>query len=453
MASSNRGRGSTSYRGSIRGGRGRGRLYLPDTNSYTDSEGFTMVGKKGGHIGSSSSSGDKAPQSMADIVAKDEMTDYICKHQSIHVCHIEKEDYHLLDDPLQIRKAYLHPFQIPTLSGKPRGYFETILHLSDSMTITHTRENSKDNNSAIIYSKVIIRKIVKPASWGLDLTSAKTVKLGDNSYNYNYWDYQMGFHHLFSYQNPKNKHTWFIKLCPQILKMGTSLPMWFLDWWTIYGPVKGILPSNIVEALNRWEKRHPLIRGKEDLWEEYSLILLFIEYGIPWILKWDFCIEKDRDLKGYSLKREFWTRWWNNFPKKDIEDLYNQINKKADDYFSQYQVDKEEVSSFLTKSSLNPFDLLKNQIKSEQPDISEYELMKKCMFFFKDQFSQNFIKEDSSMGSAGKEDIDSEGDILAGESQDPDDEEFNHDDAEYAELSRFWNSVNEDRRRRSRAKP
>ena len=73
------------------------------------------------------------------------------------------------------------------------------------------------------------------------------------------------------------------------------------------------------------------------------------------------------------------------------------------------------------------------------------------MFFFKDQFAQNFMKEDSSMGSGGKEDdIESEKDILAGESQNPDDEDFNEDDVE---LSRFWNSVNEDRRRRSRAKP
>ena len=56
------------------------------------------------------------------------------------------------------------------------------------------------------------------------------------------------------------------------------------------------------------------------------------------------------------------------------------------------------------------------------------------MFFFKDQFAQNFMKEDSSMGSAGKEDdIESDKDILAGESQNPKDEDFNED----AELSRF----------------
>lgn len=151
------------------------------------------------------------------------------------------------------------------------------------------------------------------------------------------------------------------------------------------------------------------------------MIIFFIEYGIPWILKWDFCIQKDDSENMFSLKRQFYVTWWNNFPKKDIEDLYGQINKKADDYFSLYQIGKEEVSTFLSKSSLNPFNLLKEQIKSDNPNISEYELMKKCMFFFKDQFSSSFCKDDSSMGSgSAKEDADES--ILAGESQDPDDD-------------------------------
>ena len=113
-------------------------------------------------------------------------------------------------------------------------------------------------------------------------------------------------------------------------------------------------------------------------------------------------------------------------------------------------MDKEEVSTFLSKSSLNPFELLKNQTKSENSNISEYDLMKKCMFFFKDQFSQFFSKKDSSMRSWGKETDDE--DILAGEFQDPNDEDCNIDDAEYAELARFWHSVHEDKRRRPKSK-
>ena len=186
------------------------------------------------------------------------------------------------------------------------------------------------------------------------------------------------------------------------------------------------------------------------------MVIFFLEYGIPWILKWDFCIQKDSSVNMFSLRRQFWVRWWNKFPKKDIVELYDQINKNANEYFFQYQVGKEEVSeisTFLSKSSLNPFDLLKEQIKSTNPNISEYELMKKCMFFFKDQFSSNFCKDDSSMGSgSAKEDADDS--ILAGKSQDPDDDlEENIEEQEYHELATFWHSFREDKRIRPKHKP
>ena len=82
-------------------------------------------------------------------------------------------------------------------------------------------------------------------------------------------------------------------------------------------------------------------------------------------------------------------------------------------YFSQYQINNKEVSSFLTKSSLNHFDLLKDQIKFVNPNITKYDLMKQFMIFFKDQITQSFNKKDSSMGSIK----DSEKGILVGEGQ------------------------------------
>ena len=86
------------------------------------------------------------------------------------------------------------------------------------------------------------------------------------------------------------------------------IPVWFYEWWDIFGPVKNILPSSIIETMERWETWHPLIRGKENLSKNNNLILLFIDYGIPWILKWNFCIQKDTSIDNYALKREFWVR-------------------------------------------------------------------------------------------------------------------------------------------------
>ncbi|GFZ21498.1 hypothetical protein Acr_29g0006600 [Actinidia rufa] len=83
-------------------------------------------------------------------------------------------------------------------------------------------------------------------------------------------------------------------------------------------------------------------------------------------------------------------------------------------------------------------DYIPKEIKSEHPNISEYDLMKKCMFFFKDQFSSNFCKDDSSMGSGSNKEEDTDECILVGESQDPDDDlEENIEDTE-AIVNRAW---------------
>ena len=68
---------------------------------------------------------------------------------------------------------------------------------------------------------------------------------------------------------------------------------------------------------------------KDNLPYNHNMILFFIEFGIPWIWKWDFIIKSDSSVDIPTLKRVFWVRWRNNFPKKGIADLYTQINKQA----------------------------------------------------------------------------------------------------------------------------
>ncbi|PSS23891.1 Reverse transcriptase/Ribonuclease [Actinidia chinensis var. chinensis] len=423
MASSSRGGG----RGII--SRGRGRILSPSIS--IDDDCFTLVTKnptpkRSGYIGSSScfySQKSKEvvhmKETLANIVAKED-SEYISKNFPLHICYIEQEDISLTNYGWAIRLKCLTPYQTPSSSGKPMAYFEAIMTQTDSMNISHTRESLTDLSSAIIFSKCIIKKVIKPGSWGFDLANSKVMKIDEASQNYNYWDYQHGFYHTFLYQNKKNKHTWFFKLCNQIILFG-GVPSWFYDWWLIYGPVLDILPSNILKAYHKWEVWHPLIRGKDNLPYNHNMVLFFIEFEIPWIWKWDFLIQYDSGVDIPTLHRVFWVRWWNNFSPKDIVDLYEQINKKTDEYFSKYQISNKKVSSFLSKSSFNTFDLLKDQIKSEPPNISKAYLMSKCMQFVKDQFHSLFAKGDSSMRSVK----DSQENLLAGEvkdSQNPDED-------------------------------
>ena len=63
--------------------------------------------KRGGYVGSSSSYYQKKKhegdisytKTLANIVAKEENSDYVLKNFPIHIHYIEQEDFHLLDDP------------------------------------------------------------------------------------------------------------------------------------------------------------------------------------------------------------------------------------------------------------------------------------------------------------------------------------------------------------------
>ena len=63
---------------------------------------------------------------------------------------------------------------------KPRAYHEAILIYSDSTSINHTRESSNDISSVIIYSKAIIKRIIKPTFWGFELQKPNIIKIGES---------------------------------------------------------------------------------------------------------------------------------------------------------------------------------------------------------------------------------------------------------------------------------
>ena len=85
--------------------------------------------------------------------------------------------------------------------------------------------------------------------------------------------------------------------------------------------------------------------------------------------------------------------------------------------------------------------MLKDHLKSQYLNISEADLMKRSMQFFKYQFI-SYFKDDSSMGS----DKDSEEDksICVGEWQDPN-EDITSKDFEFhnEQMTEFWASLNE----------
>ena len=86
--------------------------------------------------------------------------------------------------------------------------------------------------------------------------------------------------------------------------------------------------------------------------------------------------------------------------------------------------------------------MLKAQIKYECPGISETDLMLKCINFVKDQFQTSFQqKDDSYMTSA--QDSEEADYVLAGKGQMPKDINSEDRDIQEAQMTEFWNSLNE----------
>ncbi|KAG5609737.1 hypothetical protein H5410_021018 [Solanum commersonii] len=115
---------------------------------------------------------------------------------------------------------------------------------------------------------------------------------------YNYWDYVDSFNKSLLYENANRKHSRFIKICSNVF--GRQIPNWFCKWWIDISP--------------------KLISFQRDniFFEGMSLMYFFIEFSIPWIMKWS--VEVDNTYEGFpSLQRTFYTKFWNKLVHKDLE--------------------------------------------------------------------------------------------------------------------------------------
>ncbi|XXG46582.1 hypothetical protein AAC387_Pa02g1392 [Persea americana] len=112
-----------------------------------------------------------------------------------------------------------------------------------------------------------------------------------------------------------------------------------------------------------------------------------------------------------------------------MEEKIQEIQKTID----QYQQPKLLIG---TTSSSNPFDLIKDQLRSQYPHISDQELVVKSMELMKNSFLQSFElpKDDSSITLAHSTHSDDNNafNCLAGESQDPNEE---------VSVEDFWDSL------------
>lgn len=429
---------TTPYRGRGRGpgnqGRGRGRssTLLPYQEPSVPLLGdwTTVYSKKSKNVNmqqivatqkkedtASSSSGTKSyAEAMVHNQSQNENVEYFENPITEEIMYLEDEDLNISNDPWSLKTRYLETRGYPALYGKPRQHLEILLLVTESVSITHHYQNNNPQNF-INFSKCHINKILQPREWGLNPNGERAIKIAENTYAYfNYWDYIQAFSKAFYYQNPKNKHSWFFSINPEIVQK--PIPNWFYNWWEKFGPSLEILPKEISDLYNTWCDNSPLITkiASNKLIIGQCPCLFFIKFQIPWIWRWSMAISNDkRNIP--ILTRVFFNKWWNNMGSEDVKKIVDHINSSI----------KDDRDHGLKEMNLQHLSManLKQYFQKKYPQESEEEIMIRTLDHMKAQFFNAFpVKnmETSSQGSIGTQDME----CLAGESQpeEPDPEDF-----------------------------
>ena len=155
--------------------------------------------------------------------------------------------------------------------------------------------------------------------------------------------------------------------------------------------------------------------------------MFFLLFKIPWIWKWEF-VGKNEERP--CLKRIFFCKWWKKFDEESsLQVISNHIQALKDS--------KPKLSI-----GENPFKLVMENIKKRNPELSNRELLIQTMNFMKEQMVEvqsDSGSDDTTMGS------NSSLNILAGESQNP-------DDVDEGTIDDYWEAMTEMILRNSKGK-
>lgn len=99
---------------------------------------------------------------------------YFIKNIQEIVLHLNQQDIHLMDTPWQIQEKYFEHHMFP-IKSKSHYVYVAILISLNSVKIEYFRQNPKDLNSEITYSKLTITNLITPQLWGLHPNRERTI--------------------------------------------------------------------------------------------------------------------------------------------------------------------------------------------------------------------------------------------------------------------------------------
>ena len=123
-----------------------------------------------------------------------------------------------------------------------------------------------ETHSDPAYSTATILKVLSPKQWGDLLHNQKRFPSNfqmclPHCLVFSYWDYPQAWFNTFFIQNPKKSHSWLFFFNSKITVQ--SLPNWFKQWWSHFGPIPDILTPNAIHCLNLFKAHYTPSESKK----------------------------------------------------------------------------------------------------------------------------------------------------------------------------------------------
>ncbi|KAL5194062.1 hypothetical protein HKD37_20G056193 [Glycine soja] len=297
---------------------------------------------------------------------------YISKNKFFNVLQMEPEYWD--KNPFKATAKVFPPgfHYRPIATNKTRKFYEFILIDTNSVSIKHFKDPKDPNLNT--HSTIQILKVMQPRHYGSNLNQPKKFSAPFDPAGYNYWDYIDAWTNVFWHQNSKFKHSWLI-----YFKNNTAynFPNWFLQWWNYFGPIPQILPEEVQQGFEQFNK---LYNSKES--RIPTDLKYFSSFALSWIFSWQYRYGKTENNKQYPpLQRHAFVKWWSQFDtsKAAPDQVKNwfqsnpEFLKPADPETSLFLNQKSQLAAFLasSKSKESLAQNLKEVLQLLQQEVEE----------------------------------------------------------------------------------
>lgn len=216
------------------------------------------------------------------------------------------------------------------------------------------------------YSKVVIKQILTPSKWKASPWITKNFSQPFNPQFYNYYNYIKAWDRILLFQNNIYRHTWFFHF-DMYRKKDMMVSRWLLDWWNSHGPKAMILPPELLRAYETF-KKEPVIPHLKN----FPKILQFYYkcLDLPWIVRWEYQIEKNHFHPFPMLTRKFKLKWLNKF---NFDHICQTLHKQPS----------------LSQTKTPNFLLEKSQVQCQLASVSDRRQLKKQLLEAASQISDD----------------------------------------------------------------